>query len=167
MTQYDAKRGRNPGKVAVRTFAIKAEIGDPKATTFTFTRQKTMYGGKHVAKGDVIFLFASENEGGQGLVARGLVTSTRAIAKKPDIARQTPRVSITVKRSAIALRPLGRLELKNLLFGMTAGRRRNLISNSIVRPRTKLLESLIRRQNSWKGILSQLGRFSEILPLGR
>ena len=53
-------------------FAIKAEIDDPRAASFTFTAQKTMYGGKHIAAGDTIFLFASENEGGQGLIARAL-----------------------------------------------------------------------------------------------
>ena len=78
-----------------RPFAIKAEIRDPRAETFAFVAQKTMYGGKHVARGDTIFVFASENEGGPGLIARGVVTSARAIAKKPGIARQTPRVSIT------------------------------------------------------------------------
>ena len=93
-------------------FAIKAEIDDPRAEAFTFTAQKTMYGGKQVAEGDTIFLFASENEGGQGLVARGVVTSAKAVARKPGIARQTPRVSITVKRTAFAKRPLGRSELK-------------------------------------------------------
>jgi hypothetical protein len=71
-----------------------------------------MYGGKHVAAGDTIFLFASENEGGQGLIARGVVTSAKAVARKPGITRQTPRVSITVKRTAPAKRPLGRSELK-------------------------------------------------------
>jgi hypothetical protein len=93
-------------------FAIKAEIDDPRAWAFTFTAQKTMYGGKHVAAGDTIFLFASENEGGQGLIARGVVTSAKAVARKPGITRQTPRVSITVKRTAPAKRPLGRSELK-------------------------------------------------------
>src|SRR5215470_11388514 len=93
-------------------FAIKAEIDDPRAASFTFTAQKTMYGGKHIAAGDTIFLFASENEGGQGLIARGVVTSAQAIARKRGIARQTPRVSVTVKRTALAKRPLGRRELK-------------------------------------------------------
>ena len=93
-------------------FAIKAEICDPRAPAFTFAAQKTMYGGKHIAEGDVIFLFASENEGGQGLVARGIVTSAEAIPKKPGIARQTPRVSITVRGIGLALRRLGRSELK-------------------------------------------------------
>ena len=70
-------------------FAIKAAIGDPRAKTFTFTAQKTMYGGKHIAEGDTVFVFASENEGGQGLIARGVVTSAEATAKKRGIARQT------------------------------------------------------------------------------
>ncbi|WGD51745.1 hypothetical protein QA641_41100 [Bradyrhizobium sp. CB1650] len=93
-------------------FAIKAEIRDPRAQTFAFPAQKTMYGGKHIAAGDTIFLFASENEGGQGLVARGVVTSAEAVAKKRGIARQTPRVSITIRRTTLAKRPLGRSELK-------------------------------------------------------
>jgi hypothetical protein len=93
-------------------FAIKAEIGDPRAATLSFVAQRTMYGGKRVAPGDPIFLFASENEGGAGLIASGVVTSARPVAKKRGVARQTPRVSITVRRTALAKRPLGRGELK-------------------------------------------------------
>jgi hypothetical protein len=93
-------------------FAIKAEVSDPRAKTFAFSAQKTMYGGKHVAEGDTIFVFASENEGGPGLIASGIVTSAKATARKPGIARQTPRVSITLRRTALAKRRLGRSELK-------------------------------------------------------
>jgi hypothetical protein len=46
-------------------FAIKAEVRDPRAKAFAFTAQKTMYGGKHIAEGDMVFVFASENEGGK------------------------------------------------------------------------------------------------------
>lgn len=94
------------------TFAIKAAVNDPLAETFAFDAQKTMYGAKHIAKGDTIFVFASENEGGPGLIARGIVTSAKTIAKKRGVARQTPRVSITVRRTALAKRRLGRSELK-------------------------------------------------------
>jgi hypothetical protein len=94
------------------TYAIKAEIGDLEAEVFVFDAQKTMYGGKHVAKGDTIFVFASENEGGPGLIASGVVTSAKATAKKRGLARQTPRVSITIRRTASAQRGLGRSELK-------------------------------------------------------
>jgi hypothetical protein len=80
---------------------------------FAFTAQKTMYGGRNIAEGDTVFVFASENEGGQGLIARGTVTSAAAVARKRGIARQTPRVSITVRRVALAKRPLGRSELKH------------------------------------------------------
>ncbi|KWV51471.1 hypothetical protein AS156_12925 [Bradyrhizobium macuxiense] len=93
-------------------FAIKAEIRNPGAKTFAFPAQKTMYGGKRIAAGDVVFLFASENEGGQGLIARAVVTSAEAVARKPGILRQTPRVSIAVKRVALAKHRLGRAELK-------------------------------------------------------
>ena len=95
------------------TFAIKAEVCDPRAKTFAFTAQKTMYGGKHIAEGDTVFVFASENQGGQGLLARGVVTTAEAIAKRRGIARQTPRVSLTIRRTALAKRPLGRSELKH------------------------------------------------------
>ena len=71
-----------------------------------------MYGGRRIANGDTIFVFASENEGGTGLVASGVVTSARATPRKAGIARQTPRVSITVRRIARARRSLGRRELK-------------------------------------------------------
>ena len=93
-------------------FAIKAEVRDPGATMFSFHEQKTMYGGRHIAKGGPIFVFASENEGGSGLVASGIVTAVEAIPKKPGIARQTPRVTITVKRTALAKHRLGRSELR-------------------------------------------------------
>ena len=92
-------------------FAIKAEVSDPSTETFVFRAQKTMYGGKHIAKGATIFIFASENEGGPGLMARGVVTSAQAIAKK-GTARQTPRVSISIRRTALAKRRLGRSELR-------------------------------------------------------
>jgi hypothetical protein len=95
-------------------FAIKAAIGDARAKTFALSAQKTMYGGKHIAAGDTVFLFASENEGGQGLIARGIVTYAEAIPKKRGIARQTPRVSITIERTGLAKRPMGRRELKHL-----------------------------------------------------
>jgi hypothetical protein len=94
------------------TFVIKAEVRDPHAKAFTFRAQKTMYGGKEIALGDTVFLFASENEGGQGLIARGVVIAAEGIAKKPGVARQTPRVSVEVRRTALARRPLGRSQLK-------------------------------------------------------
>jgi len=93
-------------------FAIKAEMADPRAKTFVFTAQKTMYGGKRIAAGDTVFVFASENEGGRGLIARGIVTASAAIPKTRGVARQTPRVSLTIRRVALARRPLGRSELK-------------------------------------------------------
>jgi hypothetical protein len=93
-------------------FAIKVEVSDSSAETFVFSAQKTMYGGKHIAEGDRIFVLASENEGGSGLIARGIVTSAKAVPRKPGVARQTPRVSITIRRTALAKRRLGRSELK-------------------------------------------------------
>ena len=94
------------------TFAIKASIDDPAATEFAFARQKTMYGGKRIGEGDTIFVFASENEGGAGLVAHGIVTSARPAPRLAGVERQTPRVSITVRSLGLARRRLGRDELK-------------------------------------------------------
>src|SRR6202140_1560983 len=95
-------------------FALKAEVVDPRARTFAFPAHKTMYGGKLIAEGDTVFVFASENEGGQGLIARGIVTHAEPIAKKRGIARQTPGGSVTIRRTALAKRPMGRRELKHL-----------------------------------------------------
>jgi hypothetical protein len=64
-----------------RAFAIKAAVRNPRAKVFAFAAQKTMYGGKQIAEGETVFVFASENEGGQGLIARGIVTSAEAIAR--------------------------------------------------------------------------------------
>lgn len=71
-----------------------------------------MYGAKDIAAGETIYLFDSENEGGVGLVARGVVTSAQPTPRKRGVARQTARVSITVKRTALARRRFGRAELK-------------------------------------------------------
>jgi hypothetical protein len=94
-------------------FAIKAKIDDPSAESFVFPAQKTMYGGKGVAAGDAIFLFASENEGGTGLIGRGIVTAAEAVPRHPGVARQTPRVNLAVRLVAQAARALGRRELKS------------------------------------------------------
>ena len=94
-------------------FVIKADVSDPVSRTFAFRAQKTMYGGKHVATGDTIFVFASENEGGAGLIAKGVVTAAEATPRERGIARQTPRVSVTIRRTALAKRRLGRQELRS------------------------------------------------------
>jgi hypothetical protein len=99
------------GQSGMPFYVVKAEVRDPRATD-SFPGMKTMYGGKHIAVGDTIFVFASENEGGTGLIARGVVTKIDAVPRKRGVARQTPRVSIEVKRTARARRPLGRAELK-------------------------------------------------------
>jgi hypothetical protein len=93
-------------------YAIKTKIRDTRATTFSFAAQKTMYGGKHIAVGDTVFLFASETEGGHGLIARGVVISADPLPKAPGVDRQTPRVSLAIRRAALAKRPLGRKEIK-------------------------------------------------------
>jgi hypothetical protein len=93
-------------------YAIKTGIADPDRSVFDFVDQKTMYGGRKIAAGDTVYLFASENEGGTGLVARGVVVSSRPTPRRPGVARQTPRVSIRVRCTGRARAPLGRRELK-------------------------------------------------------
>ena len=93
-------------------FVIKTAVSDPRAKSFAFAAQKTMYGGKAIAAGDEILVFTSENAGGRGLIARGVVASVKAHARPRGAARWTPRVSIIVNRTALAKRPLGREELK-------------------------------------------------------
>ena len=92
-------------------WVIKAEIIDPDALTVDLTAQQTMYGGKHIARGDAVFRCASENGGGQGLVVRGSVTEAALVAKRPGVARQTPRVSVTIERTGRARRKPGRSAL--------------------------------------------------------
>ena len=91
---------------------IKVALENPGAARFVFDAQKTMYGGKDIATGDVIYIFDSEHDGGAGLVARGVVTSAAAVPRKRTLERQTPRVNITVRRTARAKQPFGRTELK-------------------------------------------------------
>ena len=93
-------------------YLIKTEINETEANSWNFEHQKTMYGGKNLAKGDTIFVFASETEGGIGLIAKGIVTATEPTPRREGVERQTPRVSIKIKRTARALRSLGRNELR-------------------------------------------------------
>ena len=93
-------------------YAIKTAIAEPTAASWTFADQKTMYGGKRIARGAVVYLFASGSAGGSGLVARGVVTAATPTPRRPGVARQTPCVSVTIERSALAKRRLGRAELK-------------------------------------------------------
>ena len=93
-------------------YAIKAEVDDPAAERFIFEAAKTMYGGKRITSGDEAFVFASETQGGAGLVARAIVERAAPVVRLAGIERQTPRVSITLRRTGLALRPLGRAELR-------------------------------------------------------
>ena len=98
--------------MAIAMYAIKTDLANPGAARSAFTAQKTMYGGKCIAAGDAVFIFASENSGGSGLAAKGVVRSVAQVPKKEGVERQTPRISVVVERTALARRPLGRGELK-------------------------------------------------------
>jgi hypothetical protein len=94
------------------TYAVKTHIGKSGLTRFTLNHQKTMYGGKKIIVGDTIYIFDSENEGGPGLIAAGVVVAAKSTPRKPGIESQTPRLSIVVRRTRRASRRLGRAELK-------------------------------------------------------
>jgi hypothetical protein len=93
-------------------YVIKVAIEDPAADILVLPRQKTMYGGKHIAPGDAVFVFASENASGAGLVMEGVVLAADPVPPVPGVPRQTPRVTVTVRRVAGSERPVGRPELK-------------------------------------------------------
>ena len=93
-------------------YAIKTEVSDPQAASYAFAAEPTMYGGKHIARGNTIYVFASETSGSGGLIACGVVGTAEPVPRQPGVAKQTPRVSISVERTALARRPLGRSELK-------------------------------------------------------
>jgi hypothetical protein len=85
-------------------FVVKSALGpDAEANLLSFN-EKTMYRGKDIRVDDEIFVFSSENQGGQGLCAKGVVTS---VEHGPGI-----RVRIEVRLVAEARRSLGRRELK-------------------------------------------------------
>jgi hypothetical protein len=94
-------------------YAIKIHIADPRASHWVWRDQKTMYGGKHLAAGDTLFVFDSENEGGCGLMAIGQVTRVTPTPANLALERQTPRISIDVQRTGSAKARLGRLELRS------------------------------------------------------
>ena len=102
--------------------------------------EKTMYRGKAIRVGDPIFVFASDHQGGRGLVARGIVTAVSQ--------GRGNRVAIGVRRTAIAQRPLGRSEL-------AAFRERRDDS-----PQTEIARKLYRQAtNKIAGITDQAARF--------
>ena len=56
--------------------------------------------------------FASENEGGLGLFARGVVEQSEAVPRTAAALRETPRVSIRIKRDGTARRAFGRDQVR-------------------------------------------------------
>lgn len=93
-------------------YVVKAAVDDVRAETFVFAACKTMYGGKRIVAGDAVFVFASENHGGTGLIACGVATAVAAVDRPRGVARWTPRVDLAVRRTGVARRRLGRTELK-------------------------------------------------------
>ena len=59
------------------TFAIKTEIREPRAETFAFEAQKTMYGGKHIAQ-------ATRSSSSRARMKAGPVSSPVALSGLPQ-----------------------------------------------------------------------------------
>lgn len=57
--------------------------------------ERPMYGGKDVDVGDSVFLWASEQQGGRGLWARGIVLSSDVVESKQRIAVRIDQVVTT------------------------------------------------------------------------
>jgi hypothetical protein len=94
------------------SFVVKAAPRPEGADWLKFD-EKTMWRGKDVRAGDEVFIFAAEHNGGRGLHARGVVTeAVRGVGS---------RVSLTVKRSGTATRPLGRGDLRPFRDGPDGG----------------------------------------------
>jgi hypothetical protein len=85
------------------SFVVKSAPRSENLDLLEFN-EKTMWGGKNVRAGDDVFLFAAEHNGGHGLYARGVVTAA--------VRGEGIWVTITVKRTAMATRRVGRIELR-------------------------------------------------------
>jgi len=86
------------------SFVVKAALGSEAGANLLSFNERTMYRGKDIRAHDEIFVFSSENQCGNGLCARGVVTS---VEHGPG-----NRLSIQVRPVATARRILGRRELK-------------------------------------------------------
>jgi hypothetical protein len=85
------------------SFVVKAPPPSEGADCLRFD-EKSMWRGKTIGPGDEVFIFAAEHNGGRGLVYRGVVTEA--------VRGAGSRVSLKVKRTGTATRPLGRGELR-------------------------------------------------------
>ncbi len=101
MAMYASDIGRAEDGMA--SFVVKAPPPPADADPLVFD-EKSMWRGKTIRPGDEVFLFAAEHHGGHGLFARGVVTEA--------VRGAGSRVRLTVTRTALAARPLGRAELK-------------------------------------------------------
>ena len=96
------------------TYVLTTERMPPSAEgVVDFPAQKTMYGGRKIAAGDTVFLFVRGRDGA-ALTAKATVLTASADAPLPDVERQTPRVSVTLRIGATPIRALSRSEVVRL-----------------------------------------------------
>src|SRR5262245_17451950 len=99
LSELHVSEGESPVPIVVNA-ALGSEA---RADLFSFN-ERTMYRGKDIRIHDEIFVFSSENQGGNGLCAKGVVRSVDRGAGN--------RLTIEVRPVATACRNLGRRELK-------------------------------------------------------
>jgi hypothetical protein len=104
-------RQLNAARRPQQAYVLRVVAFDATAPRIVLDAQKTMYGGKDVAPGDTVYVFVNETGGGARLVGRYTVMSAAPTPRRCGIARQTPRVDLTLRRTARATRALGRDEV--------------------------------------------------------
>jgi len=96
------------------TYVLTTERMPPSAGgVVDFPAQKTMYGGRKIAAGDTVFLFVRGRDGAV-LAGKATVLTARGDPPLPDVARQTPRVSVTLRMESQPVRALSRSDVARL-----------------------------------------------------
>jgi len=96
------------------TYVLTAESAAPSTEgVVAFLAHKTMYGGRRIAPGDRVFLFVRGRDGA-ALTGRAIVLTASPDPLLPNVERQTPRVSVTLRIEAQALRSLSRTDVVQL-----------------------------------------------------
>jgi len=99
------------------TYVLTTERMPPSADgVVDFPAQNTMYGGRKIAAGDTVFVFVRGADGA-ALTAKATVLTASPDPPSPHLERQTPRVSVTLRLEAQAVRALSRTEVARLATG--------------------------------------------------
>lgn len=129
-------------------YAIKAPLAAALPRKITFRAQKSMYGGRRIQSGDVVFLFQGVPDAQRGLRARGVVADVNAIPRRTGVLRETPRVTVVVTEVSAVRQALARDAV------------RSFVAWGDGRPQTELNFKLYRQAtNKVVGLSDATGRF--------